>query len=192
MAQRIMESELSRDELLALKNKRTGVFIFQVSWILIFVCLIIVNLQIRANFTSWPPPGIEALDNVLPTIAVVGLIASGFLARRGLNAMRTGMIADFFPNWVFALVLGGVFLLIMAYEFLSVQMTGQYSMVFRVMTAFHAVHAFVIGVVMLQVYGNARKGLYDAARHWMVEAAAKMWYFVVVAWIMFYTVLYII
>ncbi len=192
MAQRIMESELSRDELLALKNKRTGVFIFQVSWILIFVCLIIVNLQIRANFTSWPPPGIEALDNVLPTIAVVGLIASGFLARRGLNAMRTGMVADFFPNWVFALVLGGVFLLIMAYEFLSVQMTGQYSMVFRVMTAFHAVHAFVIGVVMLQVYGNARKGLYDAARHWMVEAAAKMWYFVVVAWIMFYTVLYII
>lgn len=187
-----MESELSRDELLALKNKRTGVFIFQVSWILIFVCLIIVNLQIRANFTSWPPPGIEALDNVLPTIAVVGLIASGFLARRGLNAMRTGMVADFFPNWVFALVLGGVFLLIMAYEFLSVQMTGQYSMVFRVMTAFHAVHAFVIGVVMLQVYGNARKGLYDAARHWMVEAAAKMWYFVVVAWIMFYTVLYII
>lgn len=187
-----MESELSRDELLALKNKRTGVFIFQVSWILVFVCLIVVNLQIRSNFTSWPPPGVETLSRVLPTIAVVGLIVSGILARRGLNAMRSGTTADFFPNWFGALVLGGGFLLIMAYEFLSVPITGQYSTLFRVMTAFHAVHAFAIGWIMTQVYANARQGMYDSARHWMVEAAAKMWYFVVVAWIMFYTVLYII
>lgn len=192
MAQRIMESELSRDELLALKNKRTGVFIFQVSWILVFVCLIVVNLQIRSNFTTWPPPGVETLSAVLPTIAVVSLIVSGLLARRGLHAIRTGTTADFNPNWLGALVLGGVFLLIMTYEFLAVPFTGQYSMMFRVMTAFHAVHAFVIGWIMMQVYTNARHGMYDSTRHWMVEAAAKMWYFVVVAWIMFYTVLYII
>ena len=33
--------------------------------------------------------------------------------------------------------------------------SGQYSTVFRVMTAYHAVHALVIGYIMIRVYRNA-------------------------------------
>lgn len=192
MQQEALEQGLSRDELMALKNKRTGVTIFQISWILVFVCLIVVNLQLRSNFPSWPPAGVAELSIALPTMATVGLLVSAVLARRGLQAMRAGEIASFLRNWRVAVTLGAGFVLIMAYEWLSVQFSGQYSNVFRVMTAFHGFHALVIGWIMLVVYKNAHAGLYDATRHWAVEAAAKMWYFVVVAWIMFYTVLYII
>ncbi|MDX2161663.1 MAG: cytochrome c oxidase subunit 3 [bacterium] len=192
MAQNVSEQGLSRDELIALKNKRSGVFIFQLSWILVFICLIVVNLQIRSNFPSWPPPGVRDLDVVLPTLATIALIISGVLARRGLTAIRDGQTAGFFPSWQGAMGLGAAFLLVMAYEFLAVEISGQYSTIFRVMTAFHAVHALVIGVILWNVYQNARAGAYDAVRYWGVEAAAKMWYFVVVAWIMFYTVLYLV
>jgi nitric oxide reductase NorE protein len=194
MAQNLRADEqgLSRAELLALRNKRSGVFIFQLSWILVFICLIVVNLQIRSNFATWPPEGVSALSAALPTMATVLLIVSGILTRRALNAVRAAQNGAFLQHWLIALVLGGVFLAIMAYEFLSVQISGQYSTIFRVMTAFHALHAAVIGVIMWNVYQAGRAGQYDAVRHWAVEATAKMWYFVVVAWIMFYTVLYII
>ncbi|MFN8529242.1 MAG: cytochrome c oxidase subunit 3 [Anaerolineae bacterium] len=192
MARDVTEQGLSRDELIALRNKRTGVTVFQISWILVFVCLIVVNLQIRANFASWPPPGVATLSPVLPTAATIGLILSGLLARRGLIAVRTAHLPSYFRYWLAAMILGAAFLLVMAYEFLAVPISGQYSSVFRVMTAFHATHALVIGVIMRNVYQNARAGAYDATRHWGIEVAAKMWYFVVVAWIMFYTVLYLI
>lgn len=192
MQQKALEQGLSRDELMALKNKRTGVTVFQISWILVFVCLIVVNLQLRSNFPSWPPADVDELSMTLPTIATVGLLVSVFFARRGLQAMRADQLPSFLQSWGVALLLGAGFILIMAYEWVTVQISGQYSSVFRVMTAFHAFHALVIGWIMFVVYKNARAGLYDATRHWAVEAAAKMWYFVVVAWIMFYTVLYII
>lgn len=182
--------ELSRQELQDLRNKRTGVTVFQISWILVFVCLIMVNLQVRANFASWPPPGVPALEVLLPTLATVGLLASILLARGGLRAIRREDRSAFRIRWQIALGLGVVFVGIMAFEWVTVPPSGQYSTLFRVMVAYHAVHALVIGYIMYRVYKNA--AAYDALHNWAVEAAAKLWYFVVIAWIMFYLVLYVI
>jgi hypothetical protein len=44
--------ELSRDERIKLENNRLGLLLFQFSWILVFVCLVFVNLQIRWNHTA--------------------------------------------------------------------------------------------------------------------------------------------
>lgn len=182
--------ELSRRELQDLRNKRTGVTIFQLSWMLVFVCLIIVNLQIRSNFVSWPPPGVAPLDSGLPTLATIGLIASVWLVRAGLKAIANDQRELLRRNWRVALLLAVGFIGVMAFEWWTVPITGQYSTLFRVMTAFHAVHALVIGYILFWVYRHA--DAYDAVHHWAVEAAAKLWYFVVVAWILFYVVLYLI
>lgn len=190
MQQHILEQNaLSRQELQDLRNKRTGVTIFQLSWILVFVCLIVVNLQIRGNFVSWPPPGVEPLDAVPPMLATVGLLVSAVLARGGLMAIRRDNSASFRRQWRGALALGAVFVLIMAFEWVTIPFSGQYSTVFRVMTAFHAVHALVIGLIMLRVYSGV--AAYDSLHHWAVEASTKLWYFVVVAWLLFFTVLYL-
>jgi heme/copper-type cytochrome/quinol oxidase subunit 3 len=183
---------LSRDEALTLKNQRTGVLVFQISWIMVFVCLILINLQIRANFATWPPPGIEALDRILPTVGLIALAASAFLARRGLHAIARDDRAAMLTAWKGALGLGVAFLVVMAFEWVQAGSTGQYSTIFRVMVGYHALHALVIGYLMVRVLRNAQAGGYDSVRYWGVEAAAKLWYFVVVAWAMFYVVLYVI
>lgn len=159
---------------------------------MVFICLITVNLQMRSNFASWPPPGVDSLDRILPTVATIGLIISGVLAGRGLNAIRADDHKGLVTNWAIALALGVCFVAIMGLEFIAVPFSGQYSTVFRVMTAFHGIHALVIGLIMWRVFRNASAGAYDASHQWAVEGTAKLWYFVVVAWILFYIVLYII
>lgn len=186
----IEERELSREELLALRNKRTAVTVFQCSWIMVFVCLIIADLWLRQDFVSWPPPGVAPLDPLLPTIATVGLLISAALAGGGLRAIRNGKRAAFLLQWRIALGLGILFVLIMAYAWISVPVSGLYSQLFRVMTAYHAIHALVIGYIMIYVYRHA--DAYDQVHNWAVEASVKLWYFVVVAWILFYVVLYLI
>ena len=191
MQQHLLEErELSREELLALKNKRTGVTIFQISWIMVFVCLIVVNLQMRVNFASWPPPGVPPLDPMLPTLATLALLVSTWLARSGLRAIERDQRDSLRAQWRIAIGLGVAFVLIMAFEWLTIPFSGQFSTVFRVMVAYHAVHALVIGYIMIRVYQSA--ATYNSLHHWAVEASAKLWYFVTAAWILFYIVLYII
>lgn len=182
----------SPQELQKLRNNRTGLMIFQLSWILVFVCLIIVNLQVRANFVSWPPPGVERLGALLPIGATVALLVSAVLAHRAFGAVKAGSMSGFFPLWRVTLALGLVFVLAMAVEWVRVPVSGQYSSLFRVMTGFHAAHALVIGVFLWRTYRFAQAGMYDADNHWGVEAAVKLWDFVVIAWLMFFAVLYVV
>jgi cytochrome c oxidase subunit 3 len=60
------------------------------------------------------------------------------------------------------------------------------------MTGFHAFHVLTGVLLLFIVYRNARKGLYNAERHWPVEAAAVYWHFVDVVWMFFYPALYLI
>ena len=64
--------------------------------------------------------------------------------------------------------------------------------VFRVMTGFHIFHALVIGGYIWWVQRRAAAGVYGSQDSWDVEAGAKLWYFVVAAWIMFYVALYML
>lgn len=184
---------MSRDERIKLANQRFGLFLFQLSWILVFILLVIVNLQIRANFPSWPPPGVAPLNPVLPTLATVALAASGLLAGRGLAALRAGQRATFTSQWRLVLGLGAAFIAVMVYEWVAIPFSEQFSTLFRVMTAFHAAHGLAIGAFMLTVLRRASDGeSYSAGDDWAVEGAVKLWYFVVVAWVLFYCVLYLI
>lgn len=191
MQRDLAEQQLSRRELQDLRNKRTGLTIFQISWILVFICLAMVNLQLRGASASWPPPGVEKLPWLLPTIATGGLLVSAFLTRRGAQMIRQGDATGLVTNWRVVLALGAAFVLAMGFEFITIPGSGTYSDVFRMMTGFHAVHALAIGAYMLWVLRGAREGHYKTlANQWPVEGAASLWYFVVIAWMIFYIVLY--
>jgi heme/copper-type cytochrome/quinol oxidase subunit 3 len=190
MQNELLEQNLSREELQALRNRRTGMTIFQLSWIMAFVCLILVNWQLRFSYTEWPPAGVERLGVVLPTIGTLSLLLSVFFARRGLVAIRSDARAAFLTQWGVTLALGAAFVLIMIYEWAIAPVGTQYGAIFRLMTAFHGIHAVAIGVYMAYVYRAAQTGHYGTFDFWAVEAGAKLWYFVAFAWIMFYAVLY--
>ncbi len=196
-----------RQRLLRLKNKRNAVSIFQASWILAFVCFAVVNLQLRAASPEWPPLGVEKLDALLPTLATVGLLFSVPLVRRGVRSISADGVTRFLVQWRAALLLGAAFVAVMVFEWLTVTPVPearitlanrqtivtaltQYNAIFRVMTAFHVLHALVIGGYMINVWRAARRGEITSADYWPAEAGAKLWYFVVIAWMLFYVVLY--
>ncbi|MBZ0286648.1 MAG: cytochrome c oxidase subunit 3 [Anaerolineae bacterium] len=190
MASNVVEQKLSREELQALRNKRTGLAIFQVSWIMVFVTLILVNLQLRNTAPSWPPPGVDQLNPAIPTLMTLALIASSFLVRQGTRAVKSGEQARFLSQWRIAIGLGVLFIVVMAIEWITVPPSGQYSDVFRLMVGFHAVHALAIGGFLVHVYRHGTR--YNPRHFWPVEAAANLWYFVTVAWLLFFMVLYVI
>ncbi|MEO8608721.1 MAG: cytochrome c oxidase subunit 3 [Chloroflexota bacterium] len=190
MASDVVEQQLSREELQALRNKRTGLAIFQVSWIMVFVVLIVVNLQLRNDAPSWPPPGVDQLSLIIPTLMTLALILSSFLVRQGTQAIKAGEYGRFLSQWRIAIGLGTLFVVVMALEWIAVPTSGQYSNLFRLMVGFHGVHALVIGGFLVNVYRHGDQ--YDPLHFWPAEAAANLWYFVTVAWLLFFVVLYVI
>jgi len=178
-----------------LKNNRLGMSIFQISWIMVFLAMIIVNWQLRFSYSEWPPAGIAPFDPLLPSAATLALLLSSILVRRGLQTLRGKRSDAFLMHWRGAIVLGVAFIAIIIYEFASVTdaaMATQYGVTMRLMTGFHFVHALAILAIMARVYRNGAAGSYSSDEHdsWAVEGTAKLWYFVTLAWIMFYVVLY--
>ena len=192
MQQDLLEEGLSRQELQALRNKRTGLAIFQLSWIMTFVCLSLVSLQLRSQGPSWPPLGVDPINAAVPTVMTLALIASSVLIRRGVKAVKAGQSEKFLANWRYAIGLGTLFVVVMAIEWITIPYSGQYSNVFRLMVGFHVVHALVIGLYLWRVDRNARAGQYSTGRFWPVEGGAGLWHFVTIAWLLFYIVLYVI
>ena len=165
--------------------------IFQISWIMTFVCLIVVNFWIRGNSTTWPPEGTQ-VEKLIPTLMTLVLIASSFFIRRGVRALKGDDIQTFAINWRNGLLLGGVFAIVMAVEFVAAPGSGQFLSIYRLMIGFHHIHALVIGYYMIRVYQNAKRGAYTSTDFWPVEGGTSLWDFVTVAWVLFYVVLYII
>jgi heme/copper-type cytochrome/quinol oxidase subunit 3 len=190
MASNTMENGLSPKEIQDLRNKRTGLAIFQVSWIMVFVALIFVNMQLRNTAPTWPPLGVDQLSPVIPTLMTLALIVSSILLRRGVRAVKNEVAETFVSAWRLAIALGVLFVVVMAVEWITAPYSGQYSNLFRLMVGFHGVHALVIGVFLVNVYRSREQ--YTPSHYWPVEAAAGLWYFVTIAWLMFYAVLYVI
>ena len=184
-----------RDAELRLKNNRLGMTIFQASWIMVFFALIVVNWQLRFSYAQWPPEGVAPFDPLLPSAATLALLLSALLARQGWRGLRREQLGVFLFSWRLTMALGVVFMAIIAVEFLAVSeaaLATQYGITMRLMTGFHLAHALAILAVMLRVYRNAARGSYsgNAPDSWPVEGTAKLWYFVTIAWLLFYVVLY--
>lgn len=178
-----------RDAEIAIRNKRLGLFIFQISWIMAFASLVIVNFWFRAR-PEWNP---MPPNWIVPTAATLGLVISSVLAHRAMKAIAIGERDRFFSQWMQAIGLAVVFFLVMVYQFFAVPNDGGlFVMTWRLMIGYHAVHALVVLLMMVRIHRFARYGLYQAGDTWPVESTTKLWHFVTVAWILFYLVLYLI
>jgi len=171
-------------------NNRLGLWLFIASDAFVFMGLFASRFYLYgANFR----PELSQEVGLLVT-AVLGI--SSYFAYRGDVAMKFGDTKAYFRNTMITMVLGILFLIgVVGVEWqIAPHGPGESALwsLFYTMTGFHAFHVLT-GVVFLGVvYRNARKGLYDAERHWPVEAAAIYWHFVDVVWFFFYPALYLI
>jgi heme/copper-type cytochrome/quinol oxidase subunit 3 len=182
-----------REAAVRLKNNKLGISIFQGSWIMVFVALIVVYWQLGFN-EGWRPTADQKPGFLLPALATASLLLSTYLARSALQVLKADQVSAFQTRWLGAIGTGALFLLIMMQQFFAfVQADGSnYVSIYRVMIGYHALHALIIGLMMIQVYRFSQFKRYHAGNTWTVEAAARLWYFVTVAWLMFYVVLYLI
>jgi heme/copper-type cytochrome/quinol oxidase subunit 3 len=181
------EQRAAAQAALDLKNKRTGLAIFQASWIMVFVCLSLVAISLRNSSPTWP----QNVERLIPTLVTLALLGSSWLVRTATRAVKADVSEVFAGQWRLALGLGLIFIVVMAVEWVTApDVGGQYRSVFRMMVGYHIVHALAIGAFMLKVYQNRHS--YHAAHFWPVEGAAGLWHFVVVAWVLFFAVLYLI
>ncbi len=190
------EERIRHEEEMRLRNNRLGLLLFQGSWILVFVCMLVVYWWMGYQ-PGWRPTPEQAPDPILPTVATIALIASAWLARRAWKTAETTEPQNekypFLGNWRIALLLGVVFFGIMITQFFAVPVgeEARFGTIYRVLIGYHAIHALAIGFLMFQVMRYGQAGRYHAENTWSVEAVTKLWYFVVVAWLMFYAVLYL-
>ena len=133
---------VDRETALRLKNNRLGMTIFQASWIMVFIAMIVVNWQLRFSYAQWPPAGVAPYDPLLPSLATLALLQSAILVRRGWQSLRRDHLEGFRLNWRLAMALGLAFMAIIVYEFATVSaaaLATQYGVTLRLMTGFHVV-----------------------------------------------------
>lgn len=186
-----------RDARIAEKNKRLGLLIFQISWIMIFVCLIVAYWQLGFS-PNWRPTPEQAPSPWLPTLATGLLIASAWTGHRAWHNVedtspQNAASSQWLTYWQATLGLGAGFLVIMATQYIAVPASEEqlFGYIYRLMIGYHALHAVVIGAMMGYVWRWGRRGRYHAENVWAVEGTTKLWDFVVVAWLLFYVVLYV-
>lgn len=194
------EERAQKDRETALKNNRLGVTVFQVSWIMAFIAIVIAYWQL--GFTEGWRPSLELAPNpILPTIATLTLLVSAWFARSAWKIVeQTDPQAEnnskpaFQQPWLIATVLGALFFGIMMQQFFAIPSGDapelRFGMIYRLMIGYHAFHAIVTVFMMIQVYRFGADHRYHSENVWAVEGATKLWYFVIVAWLLFFAVLY--
>ena len=171
-------------------TNRLGLWLFIASDTFVFAGLFVARFYLYgANYRP-------ELSQEVGLIVTAMLGISSYFAYRGEVAMRFGDAKAYFRSTMITMILGVLFLIgVVGVEWqIAPHGPDQDALwsLFYTMTGFHAFHVLTGVIFLFIVYRNARKGLYDAERHWPIEAAAIYWHFVDVVWFFFYAALYLI
>jgi cytochrome c oxidase subunit 3 len=171
-------------------TNRMGLWLFLASDAFVFAGLFVARFYLLGALER--PEANQILGLVVTSV----LLLSSFFANRAETAMRFGDVKTFQRLILVTIVLGTLFLLgVVGVEWPASPHGPDYSAaysLFFAMTGFHAFHVLTGVAFLVIVYRNSRKALYDAERHFPVEAAVVYWHFIDVVWVFFYPALYLI
>ncbi len=202
---------LPHDQRGGIGNPVLGMLLFITSEVMFFAGLFAAYFNVRANAPDgiWPPITPESLElgnpeqyhlAILPLVrpATVLLIISSFTAQFAVWAIRRGDRSAFIRNLSVTVVIGIVFLIMQAIDYVLLGSegvslsSGTFGTTYFTLTGFHGAHVFG-GVIMLGVVlYRGMAGQFSARHHDAVEAASLYWHFVDVVWILLFSLLYIV
>jgi len=156
--------------------------------------LLLVEALLRARDASWPDPAVR-FDRGLAGVLTVALLVSGATMASAVAAARAERWRVARRLVLITAALGAAFVLGQLIEFRALVVdrhvglaTDHAAGLFFVIAGYHGLHV-IVGVALL--LGFALGGRHSA-RNASIEAAALYWQFVDVAWIVIFTVLYLL
>jgi len=180
-----------------------GMLLFIGSELMFFAGLFGAYFNTRATALGlgqpWPPSGLEDViePTIIPVVATIILVASSFTMQWGVSRIRRGDRTGMNRALAITLLMGIVFLVMQAYDYLSLVTehgfginSGIYGSLFFTMTGFHGAHVFggVVGIAVILLRGVS--GQFSAQHHVAVEAVSAYWHFVDIVWIALFATLY--
>jgi cytochrome c oxidase subunit 3 len=165
------------------------------SEVMLFAALFAAYFVIRSDSPSWPPPGLERPELLLPAVNTILLVSSSVTMQVAVWGMERGERSRSLRWMVVTLLLGALFLGIQGYEFATNGFglrDGVFGSTFYTITGFHGAHVLA-GLLLIAIVANrARRGLVTEQRHTAIEAVSYYWHFVDVVWLFLFTTLYVI
>ncbi|MEI6559843.1 MAG: heme-copper oxidase subunit III [Rhodospirillaceae bacterium] len=163
----------------------TGLPLFIVSEICIFLSLFASYWMLRLFADSWPPAGTPEMPVDLPLLMTVLLVTSSFTIHKGEELLEHGDLPGFRKWLLITIVLGTAFLSCTIYEYSHlighgfVPGTNIFSTAFFSLTGFHASHVLVgigafVFVLIPALSGKTNKTL--------VNCVSVYWHFVDIVW----------
>jgi heme/copper-type cytochrome/quinol oxidase subunit 3 len=158
-----------------------------------FLILIAVYLYTRLQLDVWPPPGEHFPRLVLPSLALIPLLASAggsYVASEGAKKnSRRGMIGGMLLN----LVPAAIFLTMQIAEWHSLNFNWKADINGSYVWAFLSLYHFdLVGdlVFTLVLFLSVATGRYGEKQRLGIHVDSVVWYFLVLIWIPIYLVIY--
>jgi cytochrome c oxidase subunit 3 len=197
---------LAHDARGGISNVVLGMLLFITSEVMFFAGLFAAYFNVRANAPQWPPfipdtvPPEQYHLEILPLVgpATVLLILSSFTCQFAVWAIRRGDRTAFIRNIAVTFIIGVVFLLLQATDYVALGeegitlSAGTFGTTYFTLTGFHGAHVFGGAIMLAVVLYRGLAGQFSARHHDAVEAVSLYWHFVDVVWILLFSLLYLL
>jgi cytochrome c oxidase subunit III len=160
----------------------------------VFVLTIAAYFYLQGNETEWPPAGTPLPGLFWPTVNTVILLASLYPNQKAKKAAEDQDLRKIRIWIVIADLFAVAFTVVRVFEYSALNVSwdqNAYGSIVWTLLTFHTLHlgtdlldSFVLGVLMFTHHGEKPKRMVDVSEN------AFYWYFVVLAWIPVYLVLY--
>jgi cytochrome c oxidase subunit 3 len=174
---------------------QTTVFLVLGTETVLFGTLVMTYLFLRAGGTDAVFLHPKSLDVIIASLNTLVLVASAFLAWNAHRSIREGQVKSLKTNLLLTLLLGTIFIAGQVFEFKHSGMRINASVfggVFFALISFHALHVLVGTIVLALNYVRSRLGDFSVNRHVAITAGTWFWYYVVMVWLVLFTVLYLV
>ena len=176
-------------------NGFLGVIFFLCSEVALFGALIFAYLYLRRSLGTWPPPGIERLEVVLPAINTVVLISSGFFCHYAYTAIKRGRQRLFMVLLLLTIVFGAAFLSGQAYEYKHLQTAINHDIfgaTFFTLTGLHGAHVSLGVLALIAVFMLGLRGRWTRDHNFAVHGVTLYWHFVDAVWVILFAIFYLV
>jgi cytochrome c oxidase subunit III len=183
------------DAAAAAGNVLLGVRLAILSEVMLFGALFAAYFVIRGESPGWPPGHHERPELVLPAFNTLLLVTSSVTMQLAVRSARAGNRLRILRWLALTLLLGGIFIVIQAYEFSTNGFgldAGTFGSTFYILTGFHGAHVLAGAVLIAIVANRTRLGLVSAEHHTALEGISYYWHFVDVVWIFLFSTLYVL